>query len=78
MSNTVYDRGARVHASGRQSGSQYIVAAGDTFYSIGLRFGVPWQEITRANNLADNASGRPETRLIIPGLSQPRPVPPTE
>ena len=53
-SNTVYDRGPRQHANGALSGVHYYVAAGDTFYSIGLRFGVPWQEITRANNLGDN------------------------
>jgi LysM repeat protein len=47
------------------------VAAGDTFYSIGLRFGLAWQEITRANNLGDNPSVVPGTWLIIPGLRRP-------
>ena len=67
-SGTVYDRGPTQYATGTVSGSYYIVDAGDTFYSIGLRFGVPWQEITRANNLADDASVVPGTRLLIPGL----------
>ena len=72
--NTVFDRGSRKHAGGTVSGSTYIVAAGDTFYSIGQRFGLPYQEILRANNLAEGASVGAGHRLNIPGL-QPT-VPP--
>ncbi len=74
-SSTVYDRGPRQHATGTVSGSYYTVAAGDTFYSIGLRFGLSWQEITRANNLADDASVVPGTPLLIPGLVPDVPPP---
>ena len=72
--SVVFDRGSRKYAQGRISGSTYIVAAGDTFYSIGQRFGLPYQDILRANNLADNASVGAGYRLVIPGL-QPT-VPP--
>ncbi len=75
-STDVYDRGSRSHATGTVSGSYYTVAAGDSFYSIGLRFGLPWQEVTRANNLADNAVVQPGKRLLIPGLNPQPPVKP--
>lgn len=71
----VYDRGPRAHAMGTVSGSTYTVAAGDTFYSIGLRFGLPWQAITQANGIPDHAWVTAGTRLLIPGL-QPAPPPP--
>ncbi len=74
-SSDVYDRGSRSHATGSVSGSNYTVAAGDSFYSIGLRFGLPWQDVTRANDLADDAFVQPGTRLAIPGLN---PVPPVK
>ncbi|MDX1414704.1 MAG: LysM domain-containing protein [Candidatus Promineifilaceae bacterium] len=78
----VTDRGSRSHATGKVSGSTYTVAEGDTFYSIGLRFGLPHQDILRANNLAQDATVPGGYRLIIPGLQggtppvQPPPVPP--
>jgi LysM repeat protein len=73
MTHQVYDRGPREHAMGTVSGSYYTVAAGDTFYSIGLRFGLPYTAITRANGLPDDAWVTAGTRLLIPGLA---PVPP--
>jgi len=75
-SKNVVDQGSRSHASGSLSGSTYIVAPGDTFFSIGLRFNVPYQEILRANNLPEGASVPAGTRLIIPGL--PTTVPPVK
>ena len=73
MSDNVYDRGPREHAMGTVSGSYYTVAAGDTFYSIGLRFGLPYQEITAANGLADDAWVTAGTVILIPGLEQTPP-----
>ena len=67
-SKNVFDKGSRSHAAGSVNGSNYTVADGDTFYSIGLRFNLPYQEILRANNLAEGASVPPGHRLIIPGL----------
>jgi len=76
MSNNVTDRGPREHAMGTVSGSYYTVAAGDTFYSIGLRFGLPYQEITAANGLAADAWVPAGTVILIPGLDQPPPSQP--
>ena len=75
----VFDRGPRKHATGAVSGTTYIVGAGDTFYSIGLRFGLPYLDILRANNLPADASVLAGYRLAIPGL-QPTfpPVPPVK
>ena len=73
-SSNIYDRGSRKHATGTVSGSYYTIAEDDTFYSIGLRFGLPWQEITEANNIqGENPSVRAGRRVRITGLSQPRP-----
>ena len=77
MTTQVYDRGPREHATGTVSGSTYTVAAGDTFYSIGLRFGLPYQDITRANSLADDAWVVPGTQLRIPGLGSAPPAQPS-
>jgi murein DD-endopeptidase MepM/ murein hydrolase activator NlpD len=64
---------------GTVSGSYYKVAAGDTFYSIGQRFGLPYQAITRANGLPDDAVVHPGNQLLIPGLgSTPPPQPPPQ
>jgi LysM repeat protein len=76
----VFDRGSRPHATGSVRGSIYTVAADDTFYSIGLRFGLPYQEILQANNLAEGASVSAGYKVTIPGLQptdppiQPPPV----
>lgn len=64
----VYDRGPRLHANGTVSGNVYTVAAGDTLFSIGERFGLPWQVIAEANHTSKIYPGQ---RLIIPGLNQP-------
>lgn len=68
----IYDTGPRLHATGTVSGNVYTVAWGDTFYSIGLRFGVPWQVLAQANNTDKVEVGQ---QLIIPGLCQSQPVP---
>lgn len=69
----VYDRGPRLHANGTVQGNVYTVAAGDTFYSIGERFGVPWEEIVEANGLGETPKLYPGQKLIIPGLGQTTP-----
>lgn len=62
----VYDRGPSMYANGSVSGNVYTVAPGDTWYSIGQRFGVPWETISAANGGGTLTPGR---QLIIPGLS---------
>ena len=47
----VVDSGPKTHATGVYSAPYYTVAWGDTLSSIGLRFGVPWQDIAKANGI---------------------------
>lgn len=69
-SSGVYDRGPTMYASGTVYGNVYTVAAGDTWYSIGQRFGLPWETISAANGGGGLYPGR---QLIIPGLSSAPP-----
>ena len=73
--NTVHDRGPRVHASGTVNGSIYTVAAGDTLYSIGQRFGLNHQVIMDANGMDSTAVIVPGSQLVIPGLNIGHPPP---
>ena len=66
----VYDHGPSMYANGTVTGNVYTVAPGDTWYSIGVRFGLPWEQISAANGGGNLYPGR---QLIIPGLSS---VPP--
>jgi LysM repeat protein len=45
------DYGPRLHASGTYSAPYYTVYWGDTLFSIGKRFGTPWQNIAYTNGL---------------------------
>lgn len=82
---TVYDRGPSQYAQGSVSGNVYTVAYGDTWYSVGQRFGLPYQEIQAANGypIGSTTPLYANTQLIIPGLCttttppQPTPVPPS-
>lgn len=70
----VYDRGPQLHANGTVSGNVYTVAYGDTLYSIGERFGLPWEVIAEVNGM-ESQKVYAGQKLIIPGLSQT--VPPS-
>ncbi len=72
----VTDHGPSQYASGTVTSSYYTVVKGDTPYSIGQRFGLPYQEIFRANGLPVKATIYPEQKLLIPGLGQQPPAPP--
>jgi len=48
---TCVDYGPMLHASGTYSAPYYTVYWGDTLFSIGKRFGTPWQSIAYANGL---------------------------
>lgn len=67
----VYDRGPSMYANGTVTGNVYTVAAGDTWYSIGVRFGLPWETISDANGGGGLYPGR---QLIIPCLSSKPPA----
>lgn len=64
-------------------GGQYTVRPGDTLSAIGARFGVSYQEIARANGIANPNMIYAGQRLTIPGASntpaptEPGPTPPT-
>jgi LysM repeat protein len=47
-------------------GGTYIVREGDTLFTIGELFGVPWELIAQANNLVEPYYIYPEQELIIP------------
>jgi len=47
-------------------GSAVTLQAGETVHSIAQRYGVPANEILRANNLSDASRVAPGTRLLIP------------
>lgn len=73
---TCVDNGARLHASGYYSAPYYTVVWGDTLFSIGKRFGTPWQTIATANGIAYSYIFAGQ-RLTIPcGGSYPPPPPP--
>jgi len=76
-SSGVYDRGPMTHATGVYVAPYYTVAWGDTLSSIGLRFGVPWQDIAKANGLASTLIYAGQT-LLIPGASTGVTQPPSQ
>ena len=53
------------YSSGDPPRQSYVVKKGDTLYSIGQRFGVPYQVIAEANNITKLDAG---DKIIIPGL----------
>jgi LysM repeat protein len=66
----VIDTGARQYAMGTYAAPYYTVAAGDTLYSIGLRFGLSVDQIIAANPAAANGIVTGQT-LVIPGAGAP-------
>ena len=72
---SVVDGGARDHAQGTYAAPYYTVAAGDTLYSIGLRFNITTYQITAVNNMS-NGLLVGQTLLIPSANMSPTPVPP--
>jgi LysM repeat protein len=70
-SGGVYDHGPSMYANGTVNGNVYTVAPGDTWYSIGQRFGLPWETISAANGGGGLYPGR---QLVIPGLQGTSPA----
>jgi len=76
VDGSVVDGGARLHANGIYAAPYYTVAAGDTLYSIGLRFNISTSQIKSANNMSTDSVYTGQV-LIIPGANMnPTPVPP--
>jgi LysM repeat protein len=74
-SGEVYDRGPMTHATGVYYAPYYTVAWGDTLFSIGMRFGVPWQDIATANGIQGSTIYAGQALLIPDGnTSTPPPT----
>jgi LysM repeat protein len=63
----VYDRGPQSHARGYVYGNTYVVALGDTSFSIGQRFGMSVTALCQANGINPWHIWAGQ-KLIIPGL----------
>lgn len=62
----VIDSGPTARATGTYIAPYYTVAWGDNLFSIGLRFGIPWQEIAKANGISGTTIYANRS-LLIPG-----------
>jgi LysM repeat protein len=60
--------GAATAQDGETDGPYYIVQAGDSLWDIAARFGVPLDELMRANGIDDPDRLDAGARLLIPGL----------
>ena len=67
------DSGPRQYANGTYQAPYYTVAAGDTLYSIGLRFGLTTDQIIAANPAAASGIYPGQRLLISSGGSVPPP-----
>jgi murein DD-endopeptidase MepM/ murein hydrolase activator NlpD len=50
------------------SGPVYIVQEGDTLWDIAQRFGVPWEDLARVNEISDPGQLSAGDELVIPGI----------
>src|SRR3546814_582456 len=50
---------------------RHAVAAGDTGFSLAMKYGVPWEQVATANNLDPEAPLKAGTNLLIPTLLNP-------
>lgn len=51
-----------------QDGTRYTVQPGDTLYSVGLRYGLTWQEMARANGLGERSVLTVGSQIVLPGI----------
>lgn len=64
-------------ATGGQSGAVHVVQAGETLFTIGLKYGMVWTKIAAANNIAGTTVFVGQ-RLTIPGDGAPANPPPAD
>jgi murein DD-endopeptidase MepM/ murein hydrolase activator NlpD len=50
------------------AGPVYVVQEGDTLWDIALRFGIPWEDLARENDLSDPSQLKAGVQLVLPGL----------
>jgi LysM repeat protein len=55
--------------------ARHIVQRGETLFRIGLRYGLPWDRIAKANNIADANKIFAGQVLCIPTADKPQPEP---
>jgi hypothetical protein len=58
-------------AGGYGAGGTVVVAQGETLEIIAMRYGVPVQDIARANGISSPAQGTPGRALVIPQAGPP-------
>lgn len=71
---TTVDKGPMARATGTYIAPYYTVAWGDNLYSIGLRFGIAWQDITKANDITGTTIYANRALLIpsaVAGITPP-------
>ena len=49
----------------------HVVKKGETLYGIGKMYGVPWEEIVKANGISDVKTLKVGAKLLIPGAKEP-------
>jgi LysM repeat protein len=49
-------------------GPIYIIQEGDTLWEIAQRFGIPWEDLARINNISDPGQLNAGDEIIIPGI----------
>ncbi len=61
--------GKAIYAQEEQPvGPVYIVQEGDTLWDVAQRFGVPWEDLARVNDIADPGQLSAGDELVIPGI----------
>lgn len=63
-------RSAAPPVSSKGAGVVHQVRTGETLYRIGKAYGVPYQQIARANGIRDPSKIEVGQRLVIPGAAQ--------
>jgi LysM repeat protein/uncharacterized protein YkwD len=49
-------------------GARYTVQQGDTLYSVGLRYGLTWQQMARANGMGERSVLKVGSQITLPGI----------
>lgn len=65
---------ALLSACGASDGTYHVVRRGENLYRIGKAYGVPHEELARANDIADPSRIEVGQRLLIPGAARSVPV----
>lgn len=73
--HSLFPLGEVIYAQEEQpNGPVYIVQEGDTLWDIAQRFGVPWEDLARVNEITDPGQLSAGDELVIPGIEGARGV----